>query len=234
MRTSWLRSAVPAALLGSVFALPAPAAVDPPTQEEFAASQKKLEQIVVGFFNYGSAYNDAWADDITDKAGKPLLSWRVAILPFFVEEEGKLWKEFKLDEPWDSAANKKLIDKMPKVYALPGSKPGTTETYYRVFVGNDAGFDWIMGAKFPAAFPDGTSNTLMCVTAATAVTWTKPDELEFDPEKDMLKLIGLVVNGKAQVAMFDGSVRTLKKLPSKETLNALITRSGGEVIGGDF
>jgi prepilin-type processing-associated H-X9-DG protein len=74
----------------------------------------------------------------------------------------------------------------------------------------------------------------MCVTAATPVTWTKPDELEFDPEKDMLKLIGTVVNGKAQAAMFDGSVRTLKKLPSKETLNALITKSGGEVIGDDF
>ncbi|WP_261363099.1 hypothetical protein [Gemmata palustris] len=30
---------------------------------------------------------------------------------------------------------------------------------------------------------DGTSNTFMCVTAATAVPWTKPDELEFDPER---------------------------------------------------
>ncbi len=198
-----------------------------------AQSANNLKQIAISMHSYADTNNGTMPPAaVCDKKGKPQLSWRVLILPYL--EQDALYKQFKLDEPWDSANNKKLIDKMPKVYALPGAKPGTTETHYRVFVGNDAGFDWIMGAKFPAGFPDGTSNTLMCVTAATAVTWTKPDELEFDPEKDMLKLIGTVVNGKAQVAMFDGSVRTLKKLPSKATLNALITRSGGEVIGPDF
>jgi len=62
------------------------------------------------------------------------------------------------------------------------------------------------------------------------VPWTKPDELEFDPEKDMTKLLGTIVNGKVQAAMFDGSVRTLSKIPDQMTLNALITRAGGEVI----
>ena len=33
------------------------------------------------------------------------LSWRVALLPYV--GEGKLYAEFKLDEPWDSAHNKK-------------------------------------------------------------------------------------------------------------------------------
>ena len=63
--------------------------------------------------------------------------------------------------------------------------------------------------------------------------WTKPDELEFDPDKDMTKLVGLVVNGKMQVALFDGSVRTFAKIPAKATLNAYITRAGGEVIPDD-
>jgi len=34
-------------------------------------------------------------------------------------EEQKLYQEFKLDEPWDSDHNKKLIAKMPKVFANP-------------------------------------------------------------------------------------------------------------------
>jgi hypothetical protein len=44
---------------------------------------------------------------IYSKDGKtPLLSWRVAILPHLGQEA--LYKEFKLDEPWDSENNKKL------------------------------------------------------------------------------------------------------------------------------
>src|SRR5262249_25696015 len=36
--------------------------------------------------------------------GKPLLSWRVLILPYI--EHDDLYKQFHLDEPWDSAHNK--------------------------------------------------------------------------------------------------------------------------------
>jgi hypothetical protein len=195
-------------------------------------SANNLKQIALAMHNYHDTNNAFPPAAVCDKKGKPQLSWRVLILPYI--EQDQLYKQFKLDEPWDSEHNKKLLAKMPKVYALPGkTKPGETDTYYRVFVGNDAGFDWVMGGKI-TGISDGTSNTIMVVTAAEAVPWTKPDELEFDPEKDMTKLIGMIVNGKAQVAMFDGSVRTLNKLPSKETLHALITRNGGEVIGNDF
>jgi hypothetical protein len=197
-----------------------------------AQSANNLKQIALSLHNYHDTNNGFPPAAVCDKKGKPQLSWRVLVLPYIEQDE--LYKQFKLDEPWDGPNNKKLIEKMPKVYAMPGkSKPGDTTTYYRVFVGNGAGFDWVTGSKI-TTIADGTSNTIMCVTAAEPVIWTKPDELEFDPEKDMTKLIGMVVNGKAQVAMFDGSVRTLSKLPSKETLNALITASGGEVIGNDF
>ena len=197
-----------------------------------AQSANNLKQIAIAMHSYNDTNGAMPPAAVCDKKGKPQLSWRVLILPY-IEQEA-LFKQFKLDEPWDSDNNKKLLDKMPNVYAMPGkTKPGDTETYYRVFVGNGAAFDWLMGTKLQA-IADGTSNTLMCVTATTAVPWTKPDELEFDPEKDMGKLIGMVVNGKAQVSLCDGSVRTLSKLPSKETIAALITKSGGEVIGNDF
>ncbi|QJW92694.1 DUF1559 family PulG-like putative transporter [Frigoriglobus tundricola] len=194
-------------------------------------SANNLKQIALAMHNYEASYNFFPPAAVCDKKGKPQLSWRVLILPFI--EQDALYKEFKLDEPWDSAHNKKLLAKMPRVYALPGSKAGATETHYRVFVGNGAGFDWITGGKITGV-TDGTSNTIMCVTAATAVPWTKPDELEFDPEKDMGKLLGFLAADTTQIAMFDGSVRTLKKLPSKATLNAAITKNGGEVLGDDF
>src|SRR5262249_41965572 len=56
---------------------------------------------------------------ICDKTtGKPLLSWRVAILPYI--EEDNLYKQFRLDEPWNSEHNLKLLEKMPKSYTLEG------------------------------------------------------------------------------------------------------------------
>lgn len=199
--------------------------------EEAAAavtSANNLKQIALSWHNYEATYGAGPPAAVCDKTGKPLLSWRVLILPY-IEEEA-LFKQFKLDEPWDSVNNKKLLAKMPKVYAIPGkTQPGDTDTHYRVFVGGGAGWDWVMGSKL-TNITDGTSNTLMCVTAAEAVPWTKPDELVFDPEKDPTKLVGAIVNGRVQVAMFDGSVRTLKKVPAKDTLKALITKGGGEVI----
>lgn len=194
-------------------------------------SANKLKQIALAMHNYADDNNTFPPAAVCDKRGKPLLSWRVLILPYLDQEA--LYREFKLDEPWDSEHNKKLLAKMPAVYRGPGAKPDATTTHYRVFVGNGAGFDWVMGTKF-ADITDGTSNTLMVVTAAEAVPWTKPDELEYDTDKDVTKWIGMVVRGHAQVAMFDGSVRTLSQLPSKQTLHALITKGGGEVIGNDF
>ncbi len=110
-------------------------------------------------------------------------------------------------------------------------KAGGTDTHYRVFVGHGAGFDWILGGQI-AGYTDGLSNTPMVATAAGAVPWTKPDELAFDPQKDMTRLLG-PVNGVVQYAMFDGSERSRVKPPGKQSLHATITKAGGEVYSDD-
>ncbi len=190
-------------------------------------SQNNLKQIGLALHNYHDTFEALPAAAVVDKKGKPQLSWRVLILPYI--EQDALYKEFKLDEAWDSDHNKKLIDKMPKVYALPNklSKPG--HTHYRVFVGNDAMFDWIQGTKF-TQITDGLSNTWMVVEAEEGVPWTKPDDLEFDPKKDLPKL-GKFFKGGFNVLYGDGSVRFYKDVP--KSAKAMITRGGGEVIGND-
>src|SRR5262249_13314511 len=55
--------------------------------------------------------------NITDKSGKPLLSWRVAILPFL--DLDFLYRQFNLDEPWDGPNNRKLAAFMPDVFRVP-------------------------------------------------------------------------------------------------------------------
>src|SRR4051794_3818491 len=73
-----------------------------------------LKQIGLAMHNYNSAYDVFPPAVITDPDGKPLLSWRVLLLPFL--DEQALYEQFKLDEPWDSPNNKPLLSRMPKVF----------------------------------------------------------------------------------------------------------------------
>ena len=51
------------------------------------------------------------------KDGKPLLSWRVQILPYLGHQE--LYNRFRHNESWDSEHNRKLFEHMPDVIADP-------------------------------------------------------------------------------------------------------------------
>jgi hypothetical protein len=158
----------------------------------------------------------------------PLLRWRVAILPFI--EEQKLYLEFKLDEPWDSDHNKKLIPRMPKVYApVRGKTKEPGMTYYQVFVGKDAPFDGTITRKYPAGFPDGASLTFLVVEGGEAVPWTKPQDIVYDAGKPLPKLGGLFPDGFHAV-MADGSVRFVPRDADEKAIRAAITPAGNEGI----
>ena len=160
---------------------------------------------------------------------RPLLSWRVHLLPYFDRDD--LYKQFHLDEPWDSPHNRALVDKMPDVYRSPDAKlkaPGRTR--YLLPVGNGAGFERDKPTRL-ADLTDGTSNTIMIVEVDDdhAVIWTKPDDWEFDP-KEPAKGLGPLGRG-LRTALFDGSAQHLHEpdlAPAR--LRALVTRAGGEAV----
>jgi prepilin-type processing-associated H-X9-DG protein len=189
-------------------------------------SQNNLKQIALALHNYESAYGVFPPSAICDKRGKPLLSWRVAILPYI--EQNALYQQFKLDEPWDSEHNLKLSKVLIKVYEMPNkdSKPGLT--HYRVFTGNDAFFDPIQGTKI-SQVADGTSNTLMVFEGSEGTPWTKPDEVEFDPKK-LVKPLFLFTNGLCNVAFADGSVRTISEKVDEKIWRLLIQKNDGNPI----
>ncbi len=86
-----------------------------------------LKQIGFALHNYHETWKQFPPAAITDKNGKPLLSWRVAILPF--TDHSQLHEKFHLDEPWDSPHNFALLKEMPSYYACPSDmerKPGMT------------------------------------------------------------------------------------------------------------
>jgi prepilin-type processing-associated H-X9-DG protein len=186
-----------------------------------------LKQFALAVHNYHDA-NGFVPAAICDNDGKPLLSWRVAMLPYI--EQDNLYRQFKLDEPWDSENNKKLIEKMPPIFQIPGSRAKAGHTHYRTFVGEGASWkSYSDKARIPASFPDGTSNTWMIVEAEEAVTWTKPEELAYDG-KTVPKL-GKFFRGGFNVAFWDGSVRYFPRVP--KGVHKYINPADGEAIGPD-
>ncbi len=194
-------------------------------------STNNLKQIALALHNYHDVYKTFPPAYSTDKEGKPLLSWRVHILPFV--EQMALYDQFHLDEPWDSPHNRKLIEQMPPVYRAPGSRAGPGKTNYLGAAGTSGIFAGPKGSAIRRVV-DGTSNTLMVVEVndQAAVTWTKPGDFVPDPERPVARLLGLR-RGGFLAAFCDGSVRLIPATIDRQTLQALFTRNGGEVIDWD-
>ena len=205
---------------------------------ERAQSINHLRQIMLATINYESAYGSYPAAYNTDEDGKPLLSWRVHILPFI--EEDQLYRQFRLDEPWNSPHNRKLIPMMPDIYRAPGSDADPGKTVY-VAVRDERSV--IVppvdqnGNRNPRGIAvrkvkDGTSKTIVALEASDdlAVIWTKPDDVVPNEADPINGLVGLRKDGFL-AGYGDGSVRIIPTTIPKETLKALFTRDGGEVTG---
>jgi Protein of unknown function (DUF1559) len=169
------------------------------------------------------------------KDGKPLHSWRVLILPYMSIEEVELYKEVRLDEPWDSPHNLRLLERMPRSYAAPGRKARRApsgHTFLRVFVGKGTAFEERpgRGLKMPDDFPDGTSQTLLFVEAGEPVPWTMPEALGYDPDGPLPELRG-PFHDLFRACTADGSYRSIRYDAPEATLRALITRNAGDEPG---
>ena len=193
-----------------------------------------LKQLGLALHNYHDA-NDSFPPAFNQsKDGKPLLSWRVHILPYL--DQKALYEEFHLDEPWDSVHNKALIPRMPTTYSCPsGDKALAAEgkTSYLAPRGPATIFPGSQRVKLQE-ITDGTSNTIFVVEAndAAAVFWSKPEDWEVVPTLKPDALFGRHPGGM-NVGFADGSVRFLKETITPKLLQALVTRNGGEVISAD-
>lgn len=202
-----------------------------PYAEQLIANEQQsrlsvqMRQLLAAMLAYEAKHGTYPAHASYDKSGKPLLSWRVHLLPFLGEE--KLYKEFKLDEPWDSPHNKPLLPRMPAVYRHGDEKQRTT---YLAPLGENLMFPGARGVRV-AEINDGTAYTILLVEvdAAKAVEWTKPVDLKVD-EKDPRKSLSSRHDGRILVGMADGSVRFLAGNVEAFPLWGLFTRNQGEVI----
>ncbi|MCY3013809.1 MAG: DUF1559 domain-containing protein [Planctomycetota bacterium] len=202
-----------------------------------------------GFKSVGLAFHDAASANkdmsmpvaIVAADGRPLLSWRVALLPYLGEEA--LYREFHLDEPWDSPHNLTLLPRMPGIYVCPSFMipPSEGITPYVAAAGPGMFFDapepipgtQTIGVSI-GAISDGTANTILLFELGqnNGVPWTSPQEVTVDIDEaiDLFREAQVNHPGVRMTLFGDGSVKTLSQQIDATTLRALFTRDAGDVV----
>jgi len=210
------------------------AAVEPGLRSAQAASQRarsvnNLKQIALAMHIYHDIHKHFPPAASLGPDGKPLLSWRVLLLPHLDQEP--LYREFHLDEPWDSEHNRALIERMPDVFSSPLAKlktPGHTS-----YLAPRAEGTILDGGEAVSLkdITDGTSNTILIVEADDdqVVIWTQPDDLPLDLDHPQAGLGGLL-DGQFLAAIADGSVQTLHVDSDQEQLRRFFLRADGNPV----
>ena len=176
--------------------------------------------------------------------GRPLLSWRVAILAYLDDPAANdLYKQFKLDEPWDSPHNYALLSKMPDIYRSPGVSLPEHHTLMKVFVTGPGYENGKYRPLWPASGPshikevllnqaDDIGLTILAAEIGIPVPWTKPEDIvidasieddktDFDFQVNMILRYGQSLAFHAVMA--DASVRTFRlSNPSSKTNKKLL------------
>jgi hypothetical protein len=163
-----------------------------------ASCAGNLEKILTALRSYHAEFGTFPPSCLVDRRGAPMHSWRVLILPFLGEQD--LYDAYDFDEPWDSAANRRLAMRMPAVYQCPAeSGPVDRETSYLML----AGPGWISDgprASRLSEISDGASNTVIVAEVPnSAVFWTDPVDLS-----DLTR-IDSYHGGTAHIGFADGT-----------------------------
>ena len=208
-------------------------------QVEISYTLNSLKQLSLAMINTADENQGILpAHAIYSKEGKPLLSWRVAILPRL--EEWGLYQQFKLDEPWDSPHNVKLLERIPTIYRPVNEavrKQYPYSTFFQVFTGKETLFpEGPQGPRYPDSIADGTSRTLMIVEGEEPVLWTKPEDLPYRSDRPVPQLKQYPRTKRILGVLADCSMHSWNAGTPEKTIRAYITPAGHEPdedYGGD-
>jgi hypothetical protein len=193
--------------------------------------EEHLKTLAKAFDQYREKHGTYPPSAIHDRDGRAVLSWQVALLPYLGEES--LYKEFKLDEPWDSLHNKRLLKKMPMALRVnPGNSSGRVNYYYRgympwkttthILAGETTLFTGNQGVR-PADVVRPI--VLLAHINDREEYWTKPANIAYASDKPLPDFYGMY-GTSIKVMLTDGTFRTIEKSMNEKEVRALIERGG--------
>jgi Protein of unknown function (DUF1559) len=137
----------------------------------------------VALVNYAEEHGGLPPAYTTNGTGKPMHSWRVLLLPYLGQES--LYSQIDLNEPWDSPANRRLLEQMPEYYRSPleAETHGTATNYFAV-VGSHAPW-W--SAEHSKPWNTANDDEILLIEVVGSKTpWMEPRDPTIEELLDML------------------------------------------------
>jgi Protein of unknown function (DUF1559) len=199
-----------------------------------------LHNVGLALHGYHDFYGHFPPAVLTGPDGKTTYSWRVEILPvlkYYAEERNSealagvrpddratWWNVirelgYNPDEPWDSADNRRMLERIPESYRRPGDPESHSASVF--LVTGPAAASSIRETISLSQMRD-PGRTLMLVEAKRDVPWTKPEDIEYSTFKPVPDFGGFLDDGFL-VATFDGAVHPISGAVPEKDLRALIT-----------
>lgn len=202
---------------------------------ERLSSIRNLEKIAAALNAYAADHGAYPAPAIEGRSGKPLLSWRVMILPYLGEQD--LYDQFNMNRSWDEQQNQNLQYQMPVVYQHPSSQGWSFDTVYHLVIGAGTLFPQ-SGPLGPKQVADGTGKTILLVEGRSSSVWTEPTDINMIATGGAINSasgtgLGGVTEGGVCVVTVDGRGHFLSEATPTMTVNALLTPRGGEPLPDD-
>ena len=190
-----------------------------------ALSMNKVKNIATALLAYHKDKGKFPPAATLSKEGKPLLSWRVQILPYL--GHNFLYKQFRQNEPWDSEHNKKFIRRIPPSFRETQDDLNKGTTPFQAPVGIATLFTPGGTGTNSIQIINELSNTIMLVKVPEDKTaiWTKPEDWEIDislPAKDLLKGFSNAI----VFACADGEVKAIPLKEAEEKIKSMLVIDG--------
>jgi type II secretory pathway pseudopilin PulG len=198
-----------------------------------AACANNLHQIALALQSYHAQTGAFPPAFLCDTAGKPLNSWRLAIVP------GRLWYTFPdaydFGRPWDSPQNAKLLrsenEKATHHFQCPnGKSKDSAVTNYVAVIGPNT--MW-RGCEGVTMAPDGSNNDKILVIEwrESDILWMEPRDLTLDQALDALlsENNGIGDRHPLHYVTVGGEVRTIDHALDRRSLRSLFERGRPDV-----